>query len=135
TLRRRAERLGGRSRTGKYPGMMPGCSRCGWPTLGAVYAAGRRGKTSSGVEGWRSVICCFFFFQAEDGIRDKLVTGVQTCALPIFDLVRNPLIGGSKGVTMAQAGPDDLDQLAGANTIEGDVENDTNSQGGIDKAE
>src|SRR5687767_3899466 len=26
-----------------------------------------------------------FFFQAEDGIRDKLVTGVQTCALPIFD--------------------------------------------------
>src|SRR2546425_12943113 len=27
---------------------------------------------------------CFFFFQAEDGIRDKLVTGVQTCALPIY---------------------------------------------------
>src|SRR6266536_889495 len=26
----------------------------------------------------------FFFFQAEDGIRDPLVTGVQTCALPIF---------------------------------------------------
>src|SRR5258708_28730825 len=26
---------------------------------------------------------CFFFFQAEDGIRDDLVTGVQTCALPI----------------------------------------------------
>src|SRR5205823_8858030 len=26
---------------------------------------------------------CVFFFQAEDGIRDKLVTGVQTCALPI----------------------------------------------------
>src|SRR5205823_7333735 len=25
----------------------------------------------------------YFFFQAEDGIRDKLVTGVQTCALPI----------------------------------------------------
>src|SRR5207302_8425668 len=29
-------------------------------------------------------ICCFFFFQAEDGIRDFHVTGVQTCALPIF---------------------------------------------------
>src|SRR2546425_11152943 len=28
-------------------------------------------------------MCYFFFFQAEDGIRDKLVTGVQTCALPI----------------------------------------------------
>src|SRR6266404_8539806 len=29
------------------------------------------------------MFCFFFFFQAEDGIRDKLVTGVQTCALPI----------------------------------------------------
>src|SRR2546425_4368905 len=29
------------------------------------------------------VLEVFFFFQAEDGIRDKLVTGVQTCALPI----------------------------------------------------
>src|SRR2546422_10163155 len=29
----------------------------------------------------------FFFFQAEDGIRDVAVTGVQTCALPIFVVV------------------------------------------------
>src|SRR5438046_6927429 len=28
-------------------------------------------------------LACFFFFQAEDGIRDWSVTGVQTCALPI----------------------------------------------------
>src|SRR5437879_7904054 len=28
----------------------------------------------------------FFFFQAEDGIRDTSVTGVQTCALPIYGL-------------------------------------------------
>src|SRR5260221_1404418 len=28
-------------------------------------------------------VLCFFFFQAEDGIRDHCVTGVQTCALPI----------------------------------------------------
>src|SRR2546421_4184040 len=28
-------------------------------------------------------IAAFFFFQAEDGIRDLIVTGVQTCALPI----------------------------------------------------
>src|SRR5207237_7670711 len=28
----------------------------------------------------------FFFFQAEDGIRDSSVTGVQTCALPIFHM-------------------------------------------------
>src|SRR5438093_9407101 len=34
----------------------------------------------------------FFFFQAEDGIRDWSVTGVQTCALPIFK-------SGSKGLT------------------------------------
>ena len=32
--------------------------------------------------GWCVVF--FFFFQAEDGIRDDLVTGVQTCALPIL---------------------------------------------------
>src|SRR2546426_1469937 len=30
------------------------------------------------------IICLFFFFQAEDGIRDYKVTGVQTCALPIL---------------------------------------------------
>src|SRR4051794_19457102 len=51
------------------------------------------------------------------------------------DLVRNPGIGGSKGVTMAQASLDDLEELEGENTFEGDVENDTNAQGGIDKAE
>src|SRR2546421_11474756 len=34
------------------------------------------------------LFCFFFFFQAEDGIRDLIVTGVQTCALPIsvYDL-------------------------------------------------
>src|SRR5437660_9029772 len=31
------------------------------------------------------VFFIFFFFQAEDGIRDGHVTGVQTCALPIFE--------------------------------------------------
>src|SRR5699024_11316901 len=30
------------------------------------------------------VVFFFFFFQAEDGIRDRNVTGVQTCALPIL---------------------------------------------------
>ena len=33
------------------------------------------------------MILVFFFFQAEDGIRDRLVTGVQTCALPISAIV------------------------------------------------
>src|SRR5215216_7701766 len=35
------------------------------------------------------ILCFFFFFfQAEDGIRDDLVTGVQTCALPILPMPR-----------------------------------------------
>src|SRR5207248_7154108 len=37
-----------------------------------------------------------FFFQAEDGIRDRTVTGVQTCALPIlFDRYRDIRATGS----------------------------------------
>src|SRR2546425_1431321 len=39
---------------------------------------GIRDKLVTGVQ------TCAFSFQAEDGIRDKLVTGVQTCALPIY---------------------------------------------------
>ena len=33
-----------------------------------------------------ALVFLFFFFQAEDGIRDRNVTGVQTCALPIYRL-------------------------------------------------
>src|SRR5256885_7613323 len=36
------------------------------------------------MDGRSSYCVCFFFFQAEDGIRDYKVTGVQTCALPIY---------------------------------------------------
>src|SRR5689334_23807217 len=43
------------------------------------------------------LFCFFFFFQAEDGIRDGTVTGVQTCALPI-------LAGLLAGASVAQAG-------------------------------
>src|SRR6266496_4843644 len=35
----------------------------------------------------------FFFFQAEDGIRDLYVTGVQTCALPIYARRRQDALG------------------------------------------
>src|SRR5260370_28778619 len=35
----------------------------------------------------------FFFFQAEDGIRDSSVTGVQTCALPILSVPPSALRG------------------------------------------
>jgi hypothetical protein len=51
------------------------------------------------------------------------------------DLYRNPLIGGSKGTTMAQVTPDELEQFEGVNTIEGDTENATNALGGLDKAD
>src|SRR5437870_10803100 len=38
---------------------------------------------------------CYFFFQAEDGIRDGHVTGVQTCALPIFESVGRSGLGSA----------------------------------------
>src|SRR5256886_6031554 len=47
-------------------------------TSAALVAEGAKPQCS------RSVPVVFFFFQAEDGIRDLTVTGVQTCALPIF---------------------------------------------------
>src|SRR5438309_12112729 len=37
---------------------------------------------------------CYFFFQAEDGIRDGTVTGVQTCALPIYPAIHRGHIVG-----------------------------------------
>src|SRR5437867_13278520 len=37
-----------------------------------------------------------FFFQAEDGIRDRTVTGVQTCALPISPPAPLPSVGGKR---------------------------------------
>src|SRR2546430_7408478 len=37
---------------------------------------------------WLICLFLFFFFQAEDGIRDLTVTGVQTCALPILIVAR-----------------------------------------------
>src|SRR6266496_3156863 len=48
----------------------------------------------------------FFFFQAEDGIRDLYVTGVQTCALPIFDgaVEEARLVDVAHGLGVAEAG-------------------------------
>src|SRR2546421_1902616 len=53
----------------------------------------------------------FFFFQAEDGIRDLIVTGVQTCALPIYIFHNTRIvIEGSKIVAIdPKAGPVDYD--------------------------
>jgi hypothetical protein len=49
------------------------------------------------------------------------------------DIHTNPLIGASKGVTMAGVSSEELEAIQGVNTIEGDLENDTNAAGGIDK--
>src|SRR6266487_6968853 len=45
--------------------------------------------------------CVVFFFQAEDGIRDGRVTGVQTCALPILGQLRQTLQTPSRGDSVA----------------------------------
>src|SRR5690606_40937932 len=46
----------------------------------------------------------FFFFQAEDGIRDFHVTGVQTCALPIF----RPVVAIASAAVTASALPNTI---------------------------
>src|SRR5256886_8619245 len=54
-------------------------------------------------------ICvCFFFFQAEDGIRDLTVTGVQTCALPISRKLRRWrfAVAANYGPALVRAGLD-----------------------------
>src|SRR5207247_6575491 len=47
---------------------------------------------------------CVFFFQAEDGIRDPLVTGVQTCALPILELGDGPTGGDASDLVPTGVG-------------------------------
>src|SRR5256885_7497786 len=53
---------------------------------------------------WSIGLClfCFFFFQAEDGIRDYKVTGVQTCALPIC--ARGQPVQDDRGAGRARGG-------------------------------
>src|SRR5262249_56190870 len=53
------------------------------------------------------VVGCFFFFQAEDGIRDWSVTGVQTCALPICGVVQL----GSVGRFARALGPNTIERF------------------------
>src|SRR5687767_6904212 len=53
------------------------------PQRGRVVTEGHICPLFEFVTGFEMEATGLFFFQAEDGIRDKLVTGVQTCALPI----------------------------------------------------
>src|SRR5438552_12777252 len=59
----------------------------------------------------------FFFFQAEDGIRDDLVTGVQTCALPIMALERVPADIRAHGGVARMSDPELIIQIKEAVTI------------------
>src|SRR5699024_11580699 len=59
------------------------------------------------------VLLFFFFFQAEDGIRDRNVTGVQTCALPISIFAKHGLdIAAFEDVEDAALGNGGLGRLA-----------------------
>src|SRR5699024_11490845 len=49
------------------------------------------------------VDCFLFFLQAEDGIRDRIVTGVQSCALPIFGRQHNEVYCGLYSMLKALA--------------------------------
>src|SRR2546425_6070963 len=67
------------------------------------------------------VMMFFFFFQAEDGIRDKLVTGVQTCALPIsasLDKVEMHCAGSPAAQCISTLSSDAASVGAAATTIE-----------------
>src|SRR5258707_10759511 len=74
-------------------------------------------SVTHGVESICSIL--FFFFQAEDGIRDIGVTGVQTCALPIsfpvcYDrLVRAGVIGIDRLIDLMSCGPARIFNLPG----------------------
>src|SRR5436305_15209019 len=52
-----------------------------------------------------------FFFQAEDGIRDADVTGVQTCALPISVNVKGDPVSGLAGLVIADQVTDNFGLL------------------------
>src|SRR5690349_23958890 len=65
--------------------------------LQGFFGGGQDGDVDRGVY-------AHFFFQAEDGIRDLYVTGVQTCALPILSFTLQFAVEGRKG----NSGTDDL---------------------------
>src|SRR2546430_5798040 len=72
------------------------------------------GWCTSATGSLRASLSCFFFFQAEDGIRDWTVTGVQTCALPICHLTRKSATAFSRG---GDSGPGALSILAVAAVV------------------
>src|SRR2546429_7223150 len=63
----------------------------------------------------------FFFFQAEDGIRDVAVTGVQTCALPISSFAAQRFSGGVSPEAGVPSTIDRIEIQAGGGYASGEV--------------
>src|SRR5699024_11958673 len=61
----------------------------------------------------------FFFFQAEDGIRDRNVTGVQTCALPILVMLSFALVARSGAGQRLRGPPEVPCPTARSSTVRG----------------
>src|SRR5258708_10808256 len=64
-------------------------------------------------------MCFVFFFQAEDGIRYDLVTGVQTCALPISRRPRSPPTVSPRRTSACPSGPDRTTRTAARSAATG----------------
>src|SRR3712207_6391975 len=71
------------------------------------------------------MLYCFFFFQAEDGIRDIGVTGVQTCALPIYPGRAPQPDQDAEGTTVTSSAHALVDVLAAEGSGEGGFESPT----------
>src|SRR5256885_9657549 len=98
-----------------------GCRKASIETCGTgmVAAALRRGDPSAAEERRCSGLVSVFFFQAEDGIRDYKVTGVQTCALPI-------LVVGD----LAAVGEEEIDAFGG---VHGGAAAEADDQVGVER--
>src|SRR5256885_12614264 len=98
-----------------------------------IGSAGPRQETGSGQAGWERcggvvhvdravapgvLMVSLFFFQAEDGIRDYKVTGVQTCALPICRRLGFGLV--QQGVEFRNSGSSTRRERAGGNGVHAD---------------
>src|SRR5690606_12608216 len=62
-------------------------------------------------------IVFFFFFQAEDGIRDFHVTGVQTCALPISQVSTDVQLASASTLTVTATTPASVQAAVPGNTV------------------
>src|SRR5699024_4417138 len=76
-----------------------------------------------------------FFFQAEDGIRGRNVTGVQTCALPIFDaaVAARDAVRGEIETTRAELAGAEAEDLERSERFEGSLAAITESDAAIEE--